>query len=206
MNKPQDFDTAPEYGASLPAGGYVCKILNVEETTSKTKGEPMIKISLDICEGSYKDFFANQYRADTRPDKKWSGNAVINQLVYDPVNKNSTNKGFKTFITAVTNSNSGFAVKWGNAFCSCLKGKLVGVLFRREQFISENGDTPFATKAFMFRSVDTIRNGVPVPEDKLLDNSSQQAGYAPQSQPQNPYVNPDLSDFEEVISDDELPF
>lgn len=208
MNKPQDFDTAVGYGEALPAGGYVCRIMNVEETVSKTRGEPMIKISLDIAEGPYKDFFAKAYRADKRPDKKWSFNAVVNQLVYDPNGANTTNKGFKTFTTAVEESNTNFKTQWGDAFCGCFKNKLVGVLFRREQFLASDNSTPFATKAFAFRSADAVRKGVPVPADKLLDGSTpeQTAVSVPQqySAPQQGAFDP--SQFEEIISDGELPF
>lgn len=206
MNKPQDFDTALGYGEALPAGGYVCRIMAVEETVSKAKNEPMIKISLDIAEGPYKDFFAKQYRANTRPDKKWSGNAVVNQLVYDPNGAYTTSKGFKTFITAAEESNPNFKTVWGNGFAACFKNKLIGVLFRREQFLSTDGSTPFATKAFMFRSADVIRKGVPVPADKLLDasqTSTQNYTAAPAPFPQGAI---DLSDFEEIVPDGELPF
>lgn len=205
MNKPQDFDTAIGYGEALPAGGYVCRIMGVEETTAKSSGAPMIKISLDIAEGPYKDFFAKAYRADKRPDKKWSFNAVVNQLVYDPNGANTTNKGFKTFTTAVKESNQGFAIQWGDAFCGCFKNKLVGVLFRREQFDAGDGNTPFATKAFAFRSADAVRRGVPVPADKLLDTSAPQQQYAPQT-PYAPQETIDLSQFEEITPDGELPF
>lgn len=205
MNKPQDFDTALGYGDTLPAGGYVCRIMGVEETVSQTKNEPMIKISLDIAEGPYKDFFAKSYRADKRPNKKWSGNAVVNQLVYDPSGANTTNKGFKSFITAAEESNPNFKTQWGDAFCGCFKNKLVGVLFRREQFLADDGSTPFATKAFMFRSADVIRKGVPVPADKLLNPSAPQQQYAPQT-PASPQGAIDLSQFEEITPDGELPF
>lgn len=207
MNKPQDFDTAIGYGEALPAGGYVCRIMSVEETVSQKSGAPMIKVSLDIAEGPYKDYFANQYRANTRSDKKWSGNAVVNQLVYDPNGANTTNKGFKSFITAAEKSNSSFKTQWGDAFCSCFKNKLVGVIFRREQFRPDlqKEDTAFATKAFMFRSADVIRKGVPVPADKLLDSSAPQQQYAPPA-PYAPQGVIDLSQFEEIIPDGELPF
>ncbi len=206
MNKPADFDTAVGYGEALPAGGYVCRIMGVEETTSKSKGEPMIKISLDIAEGPYKDFFARAYRTDKRSDKKWSFNAVVNQLVYDPNGANTTNKGFKTFTTAVEESNQGFKPQWGNAFCGCFKNKLVGVLFRREQFSANDGSTPFATKAFAFRSADTIRKGVPVPADKLLNDIAASQTYTPQQSSASQNGAIDLSGFEEIIPDGELPF
>lgn len=197
MNKPADFDTAQGLSESLPKGGYVCKIMGVEETTSKTKGEPMIKISLDIAEGPYKGYFAGKYRADIRADKKWSGNAIVNQLVYN--GDNTTNRGFKAFITSVEESNDGFKVQWGDAFCGSLKNKIVGVIFRSEQFQGDNGVSS-ATRAYSFRSAETIRQGkYKIPDDKLLENTRTPAA------PNAPWL-PDLSDFEEIIPGDDLPF
>lgn len=212
MNKPADFDTAQGLNESLPKGGYVCRIMNVEETVSQSKGEPMIKVSLDIAEGPYKDYFTKKYRADNRIDKKWSGNAVANQLVYDQNDTNTTNKGFKTFITSVEESNNGFKVEWGNAFCSCLKNKIVGVIFRSEQFLGDNGIS-LATKVYSFRSAETIRQGkYKIPDDKLLENTRrnygapavQNAGGMPADPVNSVALNP--SDFEEIIPESDLPF
>lgn len=209
MNKPQDFDTVQGYGENvpLPAGGYVCKVMNVTETTSK-KGDEMIVISLDIIEGDYADYFTDSYRNDNRPDKKWGCNMY--QLTHDPVNKNSTNRGFKTFTTAVCDSNQGFELKWGNAFCANLKNRIVGCIFRREEYIGTDNNNHFSTKPYQFRGVDTIRNGkFKIPEDKLLDseNTSLPWENIPQNTAaKNVNITPDLSDFTEVISNDDLPF
>lgn len=204
MNKPKDFDTAQCYGEwePLPAGGYVCKIMKVEETVSKN-GADMIIISLDIAEGEYANYFANSYRSDTRPDKKWGCNMY--QLIYDPVNKNNTNKGFKTFVTAVKNSNNNFEPAWGNAFCRSFKDKKVGCIFRREEYIGSDNSSKFYAKPYQLRSAETIKSGkFKIPEDKFLNAPPQET--PAQNPPQNTYKNPDLSDFEEIVSDDDLPF
>ena len=53
----------------LPAGGYIAKILNAE-VKEYTWGEVLV-VSFDIAEGEYKDFFANQYKANSNEDKMW---------------------------------------------------------------------------------------------------------------------------------------
>ncbi len=63
-NRRQSFET-------LPKGAYVCKVMNLEEVTYKN-GKRGIKISFDIAEGEYKDFYAEQYRKSTSEDKHWS--------------------------------------------------------------------------------------------------------------------------------------
>lgn len=207
MQKPIDFDEVQGYGEwqALPPGGYVCRIMKVEETTSRS-GAKMINISLDIAEGDNKDYYAKSYRADTRPDKKWG--CIVHQLIYDTVNPKLTNKGFKTFTTAVCNSNPGFVIPWGDNFGEGFKGKTVGAIFRREQYIGQDNKTHFSTKAFQFRSADTIRKGVPVPEDKLLDDKSVQQAQQPDIFPaHNSGVGVfDPDDFEEILTDGDLPF
>lgn len=219
MEKPKDFDTAPCFGnyPKLPAGGYVCRIMSVEETQSKN-GADMIKISLDIAEGKYKDFYAARWKEDKRMNRKWG--CIVYQLVYATDGTNNTNPGFKSFTTSVTESNNGFAVQWGQGFANCFKNRLIGVLFGREEYLNRNDELHWSTKPMYFRSTETIRSGdFEVPADKPY-YSAQNNGYAPPPQYNNSYSAPspqnnqpapncvpnDLSDFEEVISADDLPF
>ena len=224
MNKPNDFDNVQAFGEfkPLPAGGYVCRIMNVEETNAKSSGAPMIRISLDIAEGEYKDYFANMYRNDTRADKKWNAGAVVNQLVYDTNGNNSTNRGFKTFCTAAEESNPGFKIQWGNTFAACFKNRLVGVIFRREEYMGTDGKTHWSTKANSFRGAQTIREGKfdPIP-DKPLESTQNGYAYgqsnyttygttpaqAASQPPQQAYNVGNLADFEEItVSESDLPF
>ena len=169
MNKPQDFDTTQEFSTftALEPGGYVCRIVQVQETTSQ-KGQPMLKIGLEIAEGPRKGFYADMFKNDNRPDKKWP--CVVNQLVYDPSGGNTTNRGFKTFVTCVEKSNAGFKPMWGDKFCDCFKNKLIGGVFRREQFRSpKTGKLAWSVKCCAFRSVAAINEGIDPPADKYLE-------------------------------------
>lgn len=204
MQKPSGFDEAREYGTyiPLPAGNYVCKIMSVEETQSRN-GDPMIIISLDIAEGEYKDYFAKAWREDTRQNKKWG--CRVWQLVNDFQDKSKTSPGFKTFITSAERSNNGFKVKWGNEFESCFKGRLIGGMFRREEYLDNLSDAHWSTRCASFRSAEDIRSGKLdiLPDKPLNDTQASQA----LSREQKPAPVPaDLSDFEEVISDGDLPF
>lgn len=196
MNKPKNYDTTEAFGTFTPLelGGHVCKIMKVEETKSRN-GKEMIKISLDIAEGSQKGYYTNQYRNDNRTDKKWG--CIVYQLTED--NDGNTNKGFKTFIDAVEKSNSNFKESeiWNERFSTYFKDKLVGGVFGREQYEAKDGSLKWSTKCVQFRPVSVIREGVEVPEDKYLNSSNapKQANSAPKSN----------SDFE-AIDDDDLPF
>lgn len=195
MEKPRDYDNVQEFGnfEPLELGGHICKIMKVEETTSQN-GKPMLKISLDIAEGRQKDYYANQYRSDTRSPKRWG--CVVNQLIND--NDGNTSRGFKTFISCVEKSNAGFNVVWGNGFSNCFKNKLVGGVFGREEYINQNsGEKKFAIKCRNFRSTGEIKQGVEIPQDKLLDTGVGK---------RKPNLDITRDDFEEIEDDDDLPF
>ena len=165
MVKPNNYDGVQEYGEFKPLelGGHICKVMSVEETKSST-GKDMLKIFLDIAEGEQANYYAEQYKADSRADKKWG--CIVYQLTEDK--DGNTNRGLKTFITSVEKSNKGFTVAWGDNFTTCLKGKVIGGVFGREQYQNSKGELKFITKCVSFRSVDTVRAGVDVPADKLL--------------------------------------
>ena len=202
MNKPKDFDKVQGYGAYtiLPAGNYVCKIMSVEETTSRS-GKDMLVISLDIAEGAFTDYFAKAWREDTRDNKKWGCRSWV--MVNDYQDSTKTSRNFKTFITSVEKSNSGFSVKWGEGFEDCFKGKLVGVQFRREEYLDYLSVSHWSTRPVSFRSVDSIRDGgLEVLADKPLNPA--QASTAVEREQAPGKAN--LADFEDVISEGDLPF
>ena len=218
MNRPNDYEKVQALGeyVELPAGGYVCRIMSVEETTSQS-GRDMLKISLDIAEGDYKNRFAYMYRNDTREEKKWG--CVSYQLVYDPFDGKSTNKGFKAFCTAAEESNPGFNIQWGNAFAGCFKNRLIGVIFRREEYLGTDGKLHWSTKPLSFRNVEKIRKGdFKIPEDKhdTANQTPTYGGYpapsgysAPTGYTAPPAAKspaPGLDDFVEIIPDSDLPF
>ena len=191
MDKPNDFDKVQAYGdyTPLPAGAYYCKIMSVEETKSKA-GKDMLKISLDIAEGEHKDYYTNAYKADTRDNKQWG--CIVNQVLKN--DDGSTSRGFKTFITSVEESNN-FFVTWGNKFAACLKGKLIGGLFRREEYLKQDGKTAWSTKCFNFRGIESIAKGLPAPEDKPLAQTAT-----------GPYSFKEAMATIPTLTDDDLPF
>ena len=154
----------------------------------------MVIISLDTApQDKQPKYYSEQWKNDTRTDKKWG--CRVFQLVLD--DDGNTNKGFKTFTTAVERSNNGFKVLWGDKFADCFKGKLIGGVFGREQYKNTNGELKFATKCVQFRSIDKVFEAK-IPDDKLLNGQAQQAN--------NQFVIGNVSDFEEILSDDGVPF
>ncbi|WP_252233746.1 hypothetical protein [Clostridium sp. ZS1] len=172
MIKPQDFEQVQGFTGFEPlqTGGHICKIMKVEETKSKA-GRDMVVIYLDTDRiDKQPSYFSEAYKNDKREPKKWNNNAIVRQLVLDA--EGATNRGFKTFIDMVEKSNDGFKVVWGEHFANCFKGKLVGALFGREEYLDNAGISKFATKFQVFRTVEEIKKGVDVPKDKLLNPGS----------------------------------
>lgn len=172
MQKPKNYDSVQEFGEATPLeiGGHILKILKVEETVSR-RGSPMVKICFDTAENDKQpNYFKRRYDGDTRAEKKWGG--VVWQLTESP-QTGETAPGFKTFTESVKKSNSSsFQLVWDDTFCERFKGRLVGGVFRREEFVigsgKRAGQRAFAVKCFVFRSVAAIGEGIDPPKDKLL--------------------------------------
>ena len=187
----QTFSSRP----TLPAGGYVCKILNAEEKVySSSKGEwHKLEISFDIAEGENKGFYAVDYRAQTGEDKKWKGVIRLNVPNDDGSEMDAWNKrSFKTNMQAIEESNSGYHWDWNEAQ---LKNKTVGIVFRSEEW-EYNGKHGWRTAPFkMVPAADVKSGNIKIPDPKPLNGkAASQASTAA-----------DLSDFVEVASAD-LPF
>lgn len=196
MNKPKNWEKTQAYGEFEPLelGGHICKIMSVEETQSRS-GKDMLVISLDIADGPQKGYYADQYKKDFKPDKKWG--CIVYQLEEDK--DGNANRGLKTFIKAVGESNPDFAEDkiWGsNDLNPFFKGKSIGGVFGREQYKNQNGDLKWSIKCVQFRSVEDIKKGVDIPEDKYLKEEIE-----------SPAAGFDINSFEEFDENDsELPF
>ena len=196
MQKPNNYDNTSPFSRQEPLelGGHILKIVKVEESTSKA-GNPMILIYLDTDKSDKQPlYFKKRYDNDTRENKKWG--CIVYQFVEDP-RTGDCNQGLVTFHDTVSRSNSNFKLVWGDKYCDCFKGKLIGGVFGREQYINSKGNAAFATKCFWFRTVDEIKSGVEVPEDKLLPSNKL---------PNNPVIDPVSAYFDEVDGDDDYPF
>ena len=181
--------------AQLPVGAYICRILKAEEKVyNSSKGEwHKLEISFDISEGEHKDFYANDYKAQTGEDKKWKGVMRMNIPSDDGSEAdNWAKRSFKTNILAIEESNNGYHWDWNEAQ---LKGKTVGIVFRSEEW-EYNGKRGWRTAPFkMVPAADVKSGNIKIPDPKPLNGkAASQASTAA-----------DLSDFVEVASAD-LPF
>ena len=151
----------------ITLGGHKGVIMGVEEYTNPISGNTSLKVSVDTAKDDEQpEYFSEQYRNDTRADKKWSNSAIKYVSLKDDEN---CVRMLKAFITSVENSNNGFTYDW-NKEVDQLKGKKVGLVFGLEEYTNNDGETKTIAKLTQFRSIDKIDN-VKIPKIKLLDGS-----------------------------------
>lgn len=193
-NEVQEFTDRPK----LPLGAYVCKVRRAV-VQSNDFGEQLC-ILFDIAEGEFAGFFDSDFKSNTRDDKKWKG--VLRQFLPrdDGSEKDEwTKSSFKGMVTSLEKSNPGYQWNWDEA---SLSGKLVGILFRNEEW-EWDGKSGWAVRPFRAISIDSVRSGdFTVPKDKPLKNKTSNQNisdiYFPQSErPQT---------FDEIEDNGDLPF
>lgn len=154
----------------LPKGNYVCKIMKIDETTTK-KGARYLLIYFDIAEGEYKDFYAKKYQEDDRDNKVWSYDAVYWLAIpYDDCPGWMQNK-WDTFWANVEDSNNGYVFTGDE---KTIKGKTFGGAFKLEQTQGNNGRVYDHTKLDSTYIAQDVRDGKVkyVPKDALIDTNS----------------------------------
>lgn len=169
LKKPENYDNVEVNLDFTPIslGGHKGIIMGVEEYTSELSGNTSLKVSVDTAkDDTQPQYFTEQYKNDTRPDKKWSNSAIKYVSLKDDEN---CVRMLKSFITSVENSNNGFAYNWEKDVDQ-LKGKKVGLVFGLEEYTNNDGETKTITKLNQFRSIDKV-DGVKIPKVKLIDGS-----------------------------------
>ena len=213
IKKFSDYDSIPIYesGPSVEPGGYELVILGakVEDYCSCS----ILKIMFDIINHDlYNKIFSERYKVAKAQnhDAKWPAAGTFN--VFIPKDDGSemdgyTKQAFKRFITSVENSNSGYIWNWDE---NSLKGKHFGGVFGREEFKTKNDEYKFSVKCRFPRSIESIKKGdFKIPEDKLLKerNTIQNgvSGAMAFGDVELPSIG-DLSNYEEILSDGDVPF
>lgn len=175
----------------LPKGGYILRIMGAE-VCENSRGQ-YVKISCDIAEGEYKDFYAKEYKAQQTEDKKWHCNYLLNVPKDDGTEQDGwTARRFKTVIEAIEESNSGYHFDWDERK---FKGKLIGGVFNEREYEKNDGTVGRATNLAQLCTVEKIREGkFKIPADKVLKDKDQ-----------HPASNDDFMALPEG-ADEELPF
>ena len=170
MQKPNNYDNTQASGDFTPisVGGHHLIIKKVEEAKTKA-GKDMIVVAFDTAPGdSQPNYFSNLFAEDIRPEKKWPRTGRQYIVVTDK--DGNTSRSFKTFITCVEKSNSGFQTAWGDTFAAQFKGKRIGGVFG----LVENEYQGKVTKRAELRwfCEDAKADKANTPEPKLLPNTN----------------------------------
>lgn len=140
---------------TLPAGGYVCKILKAEVQTYDWGSQ--LVLSFDISEGEYKDFFKTDYNSQPEDRKKWRG---VWRRINIPTNDGSQEDTWRqnkinNLAACLQDSNPGYVWDWDE---TKLKGKALGILFREFEWEMEDR-SGVSTEAYSCTDIDSVRAG-----------------------------------------------
>ena len=168
FDKPAGYDEVQAGGEFTPIelGGHKLIIKAIEEATAST-GTKYLKVSFDTASDDVQpNYYAEQYKNDTRDTKKWGGVATV----FPTDREGKTSKTFKQFCTSIERSNNS-QIQWGAGFESSIVGKTIGGVFGEEEYIGNDGTVKTARKLFWWRSVEGLADAK-VPDKRTVDKPS----------------------------------
>ena len=164
---------------TLKPGGYIAVIKNVQDDVEKE----YLKVSYDIAEGQFKDYYMNLYKS-----KNFWGGAFFRSY------KEKAQPMFKGFINAIEKSNPGYKWNWDE---KTLKGKKIGIVLMEEEYIPTQGNNAGQVKTRLIvqevHTVEKIKKG----DYKVKDKKT-----VAQSASTNSSDNPFEKDFFKLSEDD----
>lgn len=153
----KDYDKTQVYGnfKSLPKGAYIIEIKDAK--VKESDGNQRIELAFDIADGEYKGYYADNYKNQKDEDKKWKGIATLWVPKDDGTEQDEWSKRrFKTFTTALEDSNPGYRFDWDE---TKFKGKKVAGLFRYKDFEGDDGKPHRTLQLNSYCSIDDFKKG-----------------------------------------------
>ena len=162
------------------AGGYICKIIDVEDVPMNAQGKgDYLRIEYDIADGEFKGYYKEQ-------NDRWGGNwnaSFIRSY------KEKALGMLKHFTNCIEQSNAGYEWDWNE---KGLIGKFVGLVLGEEEYKNSAGEIKTKLVVSQVKTVEDIKNAnfkVPAPKKLAVENSSN-----------------DFAEFTPINNDDTLPF
>lgn len=154
--------------AKLPAGAYKLKVKQVKYEEGQSGKSDVIIFAFDICEGEFKDFYQQEFDANTNEDKKWKGTYRLYVPTEDGSDSdNWTMRRFKSVMTGFEEANNGFVWNWDE---KKLKGLTIGGVFGEREW-EWNGRTGMRTECSYFCGLDYLAKAK-IPAPKYLNKTS----------------------------------
>lgn len=153
------------------AGGYICKIVGVEDVPMNEQGKGnYLRIEYDIADGEFKGYYKEQF-------DRWGGNwnaSFIRSY------KEKALGMLKHFTNCIEQSNAGYAWDWNE---KGLVGKFVGLVLGEEEYKNSMGEIKTKLTVNQVKTVEDIKNGnfkIPAPKKLAVENSANDfAGFTP---------------------------
>ena len=129
------------------AGGYICKIIDVEDVPMNEQGKgDYLRIEYDIASGDFAGYYKEQF------DKfggKWFASFIRSY-------KDKALGMFKHFTNCVEQSNAGYEWDWNE---KGLIGKAVGLVLGEEEYRNSAGEIKIKLVVSQIKTVEEIKNG-----------------------------------------------
>lgn len=158
----------------LPAGGYICKIVDPVLNDDQNAGKANIELRVDIAEGEYAGYFQQL-------EDRFGFWGLRGWMSF----KESQLGQFERVCMALCNSNPGLQFNPfvpGGADVDSLKGKMIGVVIGKEEYRANSGDIKEKNVVSKFIEVEKIKSKkYKIPELKKLKID----GFDPISMPEN---------------------
>ena len=138
-----------------PKGAYVAEIKKAEEIKLDFLDRNAIEVTLDICEGEYKDRYAEVWREQEEQFGKATFRGTFRLIPYVEGDEDWRKSVFEGNLWAVQQSNPGYKWDWDE---KKLKGKKVGISVRNRLY-TYNGKDRSTTEIAEFVPVEDVRNG-----------------------------------------------
>lgn len=167
FDKPQGYDEVQAGGDFTPIelGGHKLVIKKLEEVTA-SNGNKYLKVSFDTApDDKQPNYYAEQYKNDTRETKKWGGVATV----FPTDQQGKTSKNFKQFCTSIERSNNS-KIQWGAGFEASIVGKCIGGIFGEEEYLNAQCEVKTARKLFWWCSTESV-DTAKIPSKRELEKS-----------------------------------
>jgi hypothetical protein len=129
------------------AGGYICKIVDVEDVPMNAQGKgDYLRIEYDIADGELKGYYKEQF-------DRWGGNwnaSFIRSY------KEKALGMLKHFTNCIEQSNAGYEWDWNE---KGLIGKAVGLVLGEEEYRNSAGEIKIKLVVKDIKTVEDIKNG-----------------------------------------------
>lgn len=148
------------------AGGYICKIIDVEDVpmNSKEQGKgDYLRIEYDIADGDFRNYYSEQY-------ERWGGNWYASFI---RSYKEKALGMLKHFTNCIEQSNAGYEWDWNE---KGIIGKFIGLVFGEEEYIGNDGSVKTRLYVKEIKTTEQIKNkDFKIPELKKVERPTSSA-------------------------------